>query len=110
MNTEPVFAALSHPVRREVLTLLLKGQRTAGAIAQEFSAIGRSAVSEHLGVLRQAGLVHETKSGRERIYSLNAQPLAELRNWLEPYEDYWRARLGTLAAQLGEEEKWRSKP
>lgn len=110
MNTDPIFAALSHPVRRQVVAILLGGERTAGSIAQEFSGIGRSAVSEHLGVLRQAELVRETKSGRERIYSLNAEPLAALRDWLTPYEDYWRARLGTLAAQLEEEEKWRSKP
>lgn len=105
MNTEPIFAALSHPVRRQVVTLLLQGDRTAGAIAQAFSGIGRSAVSEHLGVLRQADLVRERKSGRERIYTLNAEPLAELRDWLAPYEDYWRSRMASLAKQLEEENK-----
>lgn len=107
MSTEPVFAAMSHPVRRQVVALLLAGDRTAGAIALEFPAIGRSAVSEHLGILRQADLVRETKSGRERIYSLNAAPLAELRNWLAPYEAYWRTRMASLAAQLEEEENKR---
>jgi DNA-binding transcriptional ArsR family regulator len=105
MNTEPIFAALSHPVRRQVVALLLNGDQTAGVIARQFSAIGRSAVSEHLGVLRQARLVTETKSGRERIYSLNAEPLAELRNWLAPYESYWRSNLAKLATQLEQEEK-----
>lgn len=102
MNTDPVFAALSHPVRRQVVTLLLGGERTAGTIAGQFD-ISRSAVSEHLGVLRNAGLVDERKSGRERFYALNAEPLAELRSWLSPYEAYWKARLATLARQLEDE-------
>lgn len=104
MRPEPVFSALSHPVRRRVISILLAGQRTAGALADEFE-LSRSAVSEHLGILRQAGLVRETKVGRERIYALNAQPLAELRSWLEPYESYWQAQLARLAQQLEETEE-----
>lgn len=103
MATEPVFAALAHPVRRQVIALLLERERTAGALADEF-AISRSAVSEHLGILRNADLVRETKSGRERIYALNAEPLAGLRDWLKPYEHYWKRRLGRLARQLEDEE------
>jgi DNA-binding transcriptional ArsR family regulator len=102
MENEAVFSALAHPVRRQVISLLLREKRTAGAIAEEFE-ISRSAVSEHLGVLRQANLVRETKSGRERIYSLNAAPLADLRGWLEPFEAYWKAKLGRLAKQLEDE-------
>lgn len=99
MQNEPVFSALAHPVRRQVISLLLVRERTAGAIAEEF-AISRSAVSEHLGILRHADLVRETKSGRERIYALNAEPLAELRTWLAPFETYWKERLALLAQQL----------
>lgn len=104
MQSEPVFSALAHPVRRQVIALLLVKERTAGAIADEFE-ISRSAVSEHLGILRHADLVRETKSGRERIYALNAEPLAELRNWLEPFESYWKTRLSRLAQQLEEDTK-----
>ncbi|HEY8575727.1 MAG TPA: metalloregulator ArsR/SmtB family transcription factor [Devosia sp.] len=104
MNTEPVFAALSHPVRRRVVTILLDGEKTAGSLAVQFD-LSRSAVSEHLGILRQAGLVVEKKSGRERFYSLNAQPLVELRSWLAPYEAYWKTRLNTLARQIEDENK-----
>ena len=103
MSTEPVFAALAHPVRRHVIALLLERARTAGAIAEEFD-ISRSAVSEHLGILRNADLVREKKSGRERIYALNAKPLAELRDWLKPYESYWKSRLARLARQLEDDE------
>lgn len=84
---EAVFFALANPVRRQVVMLLLSAERSAGSIAEAFD-ISRSAVSEHLGVLRQAGLVQETKAGRERIYSLNVQPLVALRDWLAPYEKY----------------------
>lgn len=104
MESIRVFSALAHPVRRQVISLLLVGERTAGAIAEEFD-ISRSAVSEHLGVLRQADLVRETKSGRERIYALNAEPLAELRHWLEPFEVYWKTHLSRLAQQLEDETK-----
>lgn len=98
---EAVFSALANPVRRQVVMLLLLEERSAGSIAEAFD-ISRSAVSEHLGVLRQAGLVQETKAGRERIYSLNAQPLVALRDWLAPYEDYWKTRLADLAGDLEE--------
>jgi DNA-binding transcriptional ArsR family regulator len=104
MHNEAIFSALAHPARRQVIALLLESDRTAGAIAGEF-AISRSAVSEHLSVLRHADLVRETRVGREWIYSLNAEPLAELRTWLAPFETYWRARLTDLAKQLEEDEK-----
>ncbi|HEY9009744.1 MAG TPA: metalloregulator ArsR/SmtB family transcription factor [Devosia sp.] len=103
MNAEPVFSALSHPVRRKVISLLLAGSKTAGSLAEEFE-LSRSAVSEHLGILRQAGLVREVKSGRERIYSLHAEPLAQLRDWLAPYETYWKSNLARLAQQLEDEQ------
>jgi DNA-binding transcriptional ArsR family regulator len=101
MLNEAVFSALANPVRREVVMLLLAKERSAGSIAQAFE-ISRSAVSEHLGVLRQADLVRETKSGRERIYSLNTEPLAALRDCRAPYEEYWKNRLADLARDLEE--------
>lgn len=102
MKNEAVFSALAHPVRRRVILLLLDAERTAGAIAEEFE-ISRPAVSEHLAILRNANLVREAKSGRERIYSLNAEPLLALGSWLEPFEAYWRTQLSTLARQFEEE-------
>ncbi|MFS8037361.1 ArsR/SmtB family transcription factor [Xanthobacter sp. AM11] len=98
---ETIFSALANPVRRQVVMLLLSKERSAGSIADAFD-ISRSAVSEHLGILRQAQLVRETKTGRERIYSLNAEPLVALRDWLAPYEDYWKTRLAELARDLEE--------
>lgn len=101
---EAVFSALANPVRRQVVSILLAEDRTAGAIAEAFD-ISRSAVSEQLGILRQAGLVHERKRGRQRVYSLNAEPFLELRAWLAPYEAYWQKQLAGLAKDLEEDSK-----
>jgi DNA-binding transcriptional ArsR family regulator len=89
---DDVFAALASSPRREVLRLLLGGPRTVNDIASHFD-MRRPSVSEHLRVLRNAGLVSEQKSGRERHYQLEPRPLLELREWLSPYELFWRERL-----------------
>ncbi|UDY37772.1 ArsR/SmtB family transcription factor [Dermatobacter hominis] len=97
-GTDPgpdVFGALANPVRRRILELLADGPRNAGAIAGEFE-LSRPAVSEHLAVLRRAELVTEEVRGRERHYALAAGPLAELDDWLRPFERYWRHTLRGL--------------
>jgi DNA-binding transcriptional ArsR family regulator len=93
---DDVFLALANPVRRRLLELLADGPRTAGALAGEF-ALSRPAVAEHLGVLRRAGLVRDEPSGRQRHYHLSPEPLAEIGEWLAPFEQYWRGRLRDLA-------------
>ena len=82
-----VFAALADPVRREIVELLAGGEVTAGAIADRFP-VSRPAVSRHLRVLREAGLVRATERGRERVYRLDRAPLAELDRWLEGYRPF----------------------
>jgi DNA-binding transcriptional ArsR family regulator len=93
-------AAIADPIRRRVLELVRDGELPAGAIAAEFS-VSRPAVSRHLRVLREAGLVHERRVGRERLYRANPGQLAELRAWLD---DYWAGRLHALK-HLAEEER-----
>jgi DNA-binding transcriptional ArsR family regulator len=90
-----VFGALANPVRRRLLEALREGPRAAGDLASEF-ALGRPAVSEHLAVLRQARLVREEPRGRHRYYHLEAAPLAEVQDWLHPFESFWRARMAAL--------------
>jgi DNA-binding transcriptional ArsR family regulator len=102
-TTDDVFAALANPVRRRLLELLAAGPRTAGALAEEFD-LSRPAVSEHLQVLRNAGLVHGEVSGRERHYELTAGPLADVGDWLHPFERYWRDRLRSLTDVLEDEQ------
>lgn len=101
---DALFSALAHPARRQILALLRSQDQSAGALAEAFD-ISRSSVSEHLGILRRTGLVFETKAGRRRIYSLNAEPMQELANWLMPYKIYWQKQLGTLASTLEEKDK-----
>jgi DNA-binding transcriptional ArsR family regulator len=60
----------------------------------------RPSVSEHLRVLRDAGLVTERRAGRERRYQLEPDPLMDLRQWLHPYEQFWRERLAVLRSVL----------
>src|SRR5882757_532108 len=87
-----VFAALASPVRREILNLLLVGPQPVNAIASRFD-MRRPSVSEHLRVLRDAGLVSEQRDGRQRYYQLEPNPLTDVRDWLTPYERFWRTKL-----------------
>ncbi|SNT49697.1 metalloregulator ArsR/SmtB family transcription factor [Rhodococcoides kyotonense] len=96
------FLALANPVRRELLSLLRSGPRTAGELAEEFD-LSRPSVAEHLSVLRQAGLVESEKSGRHSNYHLTPEPLAEIGEWLHPFEKHWRTRLRALA-EVAEED------
>jgi DNA-binding transcriptional ArsR family regulator len=101
--TADLFAALASPVRREITSLLLDGPRPVNDLAAHFS-MSRPSVSEHLKVLRDAGLVTERRHGRQRIYRLEAAPLRELSEWLSPYERFWREKLAHLRELLDEED------
>ncbi|MFI7642052.1 ArsR/SmtB family transcription factor [Nonomuraea sp. NPDC049400] len=104
MTADHVFTALASPARRELLRLLLdEGAQPAGRLAERFD-MSRPSVSEHLKVLRDAGLVAETRKGRERHYRLEAAPLMEIRDWLSPYERFWREKLADLTTLLDEME------
>jgi DNA-binding transcriptional ArsR family regulator len=95
-----VFAALASPVRREVLRVLREeGPQPVAGLARPF-AMARPSFSEHLKVLRDAGLASETRAGRQRLYRLEAVPLLEVREWLDPFERFWRARLAGLSELL----------
>ncbi|MEU5883877.1 metalloregulator ArsR/SmtB family transcription factor [Spirillospora sp. NPDC047279] len=102
-TVDDLFGALASPVRRELLRLLLEGPSTVNALAAHF-AMARPSVSEHLKVLRDAGLVAETRHGRERHYRLEAGPLMELADWLHPYERFWRQKMADLRDLLDEED------
>ena len=84
--------------------MLRDGPRPAGEIAAEFE-LNRPAVSEHLQVLRAIGLVSEEARGRQRIYQLDPRPLAEIGEWLHPFEHYWHARMRSLKDVLAKEKK-----
>lgn len=99
-----VFTAVSNPARREVLRLLRDdGPRPVAQLAQHFD-MRRPSLSEHLKLLKDAGLVTERRVGRQRWYSLQAEPLRELTDWLAPYERFWRSHLTDLATFLDTED------
>jgi DNA-binding transcriptional ArsR family regulator len=99
VDADLVFSSLANPVRRRLLELLVDGPRGAGSLASEFE-LSRPAVAEHLQWLERAELVTATRSGRERHYALQATPLAEVDEWLRPFERYWRTTLTDLARFL----------
>lgn len=98
-----VFAALASPVRRDLLRLLLTGPQPVNALAAHF-AMRRPSVSEHLKLLKDAGLVTEERVGRQRVYRLRVDPLRQVADWLSPYESFWRAKLRDLSDLLDKDD------
>jgi DNA-binding transcriptional ArsR family regulator len=94
-SPEATFHALADPTRRAVLDLLRLGAQPAGQIAEAFP-ISRPAISKHLRQLRKARLVVESRSGRHRVYQLNAEPLRAVNTWLEQYRQFWQMNLSSL--------------
>jgi DNA-binding transcriptional ArsR family regulator len=97
-----VFGAVSNPARRVIFDELCDGPRTAGEPTGLLD-LSRSAASEHLAVLREAGLVREERQGRHRLYHLQAAGLAEVGGWVKHFERYWTQCLDTLENALDEE-------
>lgn len=92
-------AALADPTRRAIVELLAESELDAGEIATRFP-ISRPAVSRHLRVLRELGLVTVRADAQRRIYSLDPSPLADLDAWLARYRGFWANRLDALGTEL----------
>lgn len=92
-------AALGDPTRRRILELLVDGEIAAGELSDQFR-VSRPAVSRHLRVLREAGLVSSRVDGQRRLYAINARPLAELDSWLQQYRQLWAQRLDALDTEI----------
>src|SRR4051794_2666747 len=90
-----VFKAIADPTRREILDLLRPGGRSVGDIASNFRT-SRPAISKHLRLLRNAGLVTTKQRGAARICELNAKPLRAVNEWLREYETMWDEQLLNL--------------
>ena len=93
------FEILAEPTRRRVLDLLRDDDRTVGELVDALD-MSQPAVSKHLRVLRDAGLVEARVDAQRRIYTLRAEPLAELDAWLAPYRRFWRGKLAALQRHL----------
>ncbi len=99
------FSAVADPTRRAMLDLLMKGERAAGDLVSAFPGISQPAVSKHLKVLREAGLVNVQVRAQQRIYSLKPEPLADLDSWVAKYKVFWPDRLDALEEHLCKKDK-----
>jgi DNA-binding transcriptional ArsR family regulator len=94
-------AALAEPRRQQILDLLLTGPRPVGDLVAALS-VSQPAVSKHLRVLREAGLVDVRVDAQRRLYSIRPDPLRDLDEWLGPYRRLWATRLDALERHLNE--------
>jgi DNA-binding transcriptional ArsR family regulator len=105
MTTDPlsaVFGALADPTRRAILASLAGGERTVAELGAPF-AISQPAISKHLRVLEEAGLITRSKRATARLSHLRAQPLEQATTWLMGYREYWEEsyeRLEELVERL----------
>jgi DNA-binding transcriptional ArsR family regulator len=97
--TTALFEILAEPNRRRVLDLLREQEHTVNELVDALD-MNQPAVSKHLRVLREAGLVEARVDAQRRVYSLRAEPLAELDAWLAPYRKFWRGKLAALQRHL----------
>ena len=98
---EAALKAIAEPRRRAILTLVRDGELSAGEIASHFD-VTRPAVSQHLNVLKEAGLVSERRNGTRRLYRAQPEGLVELRGFLE---GFWDVRLEALKREAEKEEQ-----
>lgn len=99
-----VFQAIADPTRRKLLRLLVDEEMPVNAISEHFP-MSRTAVSKHLHVLSDAGLVKERKVGRETRYRLQPEPLQEIKQWISYYERFWGNKLSILKNFVENEDK-----
>ncbi len=101
MQTLPAFQVLAEPNRQAILDVLQTGERSVGDLVTHLG-VSQPAVSKHLRVLKEAGLVVARVDGQRRLYRVRPEPLQALDAWLEPYRIFWTARLDQLEAHLDE--------
>jgi DNA-binding transcriptional ArsR family regulator len=101
MSASAVLEILAEPSRREILDALRTGEQSVNALVDRLE-LSQPAVSKHLRILREAGLVAVRPDGQRRLYRLCTEPLVELDEWLEPYRRLWRQSLDKLERHLAE--------
>jgi DNA-binding transcriptional ArsR family regulator len=94
------FSVVADPTRRAMLDLLVKHERSAGELVSAFPDISQPAVSKHLRILKDAGLVDMRVQAQQRIYTLQPKGLAELDAWIAKYKFFWPDRLDSLERHL----------
>jgi DNA-binding transcriptional ArsR family regulator len=104
VTTLTAFDVLAEPHRRDILDLLRSGERPVGELVEEL-AMSQPAVSKHLRVLRDAGLVDVRVDAQRRLYRISPEPLEALDDWLEPYRKFWAIHLDRLESHLDQRRK-----
>jgi DNA-binding transcriptional ArsR family regulator len=95
----PTFEVMAEPTRRRILDLLLDGDRPVGDLVDGLQ-MSQPAISKHLKVLRDAGLVEATVAAQRRLYRVRPEPLREIDDWLAPYRSLWESSLDALERHL----------
>ena len=99
MAVNTTLEVLATPTRRQILDALREGEQPVSELVRRV-ALSQPAVSKQLRILREAGLVTVRPDGQRRIYRLRSEPLAELVDWLAPYQQLWQSSLDKLETQL----------
>lgn len=97
-----IFQAIADPTRRALLDRLSTGEQPVKQLAEPF-AMSLPAISQHLRILCEAGLVQMRSSGRQRLYRLNPEPLKQVSDWIAHYEHFWQQKLEALGNYLEED-------
>jgi DNA-binding transcriptional ArsR family regulator len=96
---DDVFVALAHPVRRSLLDSLASGEKPVNQLASAYK-VSRPAISQHLRILLDAGLIEGRREGRTNCYALRPQQLAIAYQWMRQYERFWEDRMSRLGGYL----------
>ena len=100
-TTSDVFNAIAEPQRRDILVLLRAGERPVNELARELR-MTQPGASKHLRVLREVGLVQDRRSGKQRLYGLDARGLRPVHEWAGGFEQFWNESLDRLDAYVQE--------
>lgn len=99
MTTATTFQVLGDPSRHAIVELLRRGERPVGELVEHLS-LSQPAVSKHLRVLKEAGIVEARRDAQRRLYRLRPEPFAELEGWLVGYREVWNEHLDRLELHL----------
>lgn len=99
-----VFQAIADPTRRKIINMIAHNPRHLNAIAENFD-VSRQAISLHIKILTECGLIAIKQQGRERYCSIQPQKLSEVADWIEPFRKMWEGRFDRLAVVMKERER-----
>ena len=99
-----VFQAIADPTRREIINMISHRTLNLNAVADNFD-VSRPAISKHIKILTECGLITIRQQGRERFCEANLKPLVQVSSWVDQYKEFWTARLDALEAYLENEAK-----